>query len=342
MIVLFAGIAGLIPEDVFIMVYLLTMIAIVAYIVASFLYPFFSIAGKPMLAVSFYRSSSESEWAFGKIAESEGGILFRECPGGNKDLLCAEIQSVPFLGTRVPFKMIVLKFPEGVDAAALFDNDYVEPESGLGRIPVRIAYLSGVQIGEMTLSQNTAFKSLKDRILEYFGRRVERIERIPIVYVTRYKIRKIKVLGKASQALKVACSKLLKKLGRDKDPEKAPIVLVTGHKVADIKMLAKITKELKEIAGYQETKGSSKAWVSELGQVRLISTELEELRADNMKLRQIIRGLERIYQSPPSITTASIDIEEESSRRYMYVKQAAVGAGAAVLVFLVLLILGLL
>ena len=339
LLVLFAGFTGIIPPDYFIPAYLMTIFGVFGYIIASFLYPFVTLAGKPMLAVSFYKSSSEAEWTFGKIVESEHGVLFRECPGGNKTLLCAEIESVPFIGTRVPYRLIVLKFPEGVTPDALFDSDYVEPESGFGKIPVRIAYLSGVQIGEMTLSQNTAFKRLRDRILEKLGKKVERIERIPIVLVTRYKVRKIKVLGRVARALKSACSKLQEKMGKGREPEKAPIVLVTGHKVADMRALARVTKDLKEIAGYQEVKGSSKAWVTELGQVRIISTELEELRADNMKLRQIIRGLERIYQSPPSITTASLEIEEEAVRDKV-VKYAGMGLGAVALILLLLFVAG--
>ncbi len=334
MLVLFAGIVGLIPEDLFIVAYLFTIVGVVGYIAASFIYPLFTIAGKPMLAVSFYKNMSETEWAFGRIAETEGGLLFRECPGGNKSLICAEIQSVPFLNTRVPFRMVVLKFPEGVDPSSLFDNDYVEPNSGFGRIPVRIAYLSGVQIGEWVLSQKTAFKTWRDRLLEWFGRRVERIERVPIIYVTRYKLRKVKVLEKAVSVLKRSLR------GGEVSGERAPIILVTGYRAADLRVLSKVSQELKKIAGYQEVKGSAKAWVSEIGQVRVISTELEELRADNMKLRQIIRGLERIYQSPPSITTAPIEIEEGSSSRYEAVKNIGIGVGIAVLAFLVLIILG--
>jgi len=334
MLVIFAGITGIIPEEWFIPLYVAVMVGVVGYIVFSFVWPFFNVAGKHMLALAFYRNSSETEWAFGKIAESEGGIIFKECPGGDKSLICAEIQPVPFLPTRVPFRMVVLKFPEEVDPYALFDSDYVEPESGFGRIPVNVAYISGVKIGEMVLSRNTAFKSWKDKLLEFLGRKVERIEHIPIVYVTRYKIRKIKILEKVTEAIR-------KRFGsaQSNNEERAPVILVTGHKVADLNTLAKIKKELKENAGYQEVKGSAKAWVTELGSIKVISTELEELRMDVMKLRQIVRGMERVYQSPPSITLASIEIQEGTSRMEM-VKQVSMGVAAVVVVLLILLLLG--
>jgi len=332
MVVLMLGLIGLIPEEYFLWVFMGTFAGVVFYLVASFMYPFFTLAGKKMLAVTFYKSSSETEWAFGKIEESEGGILFRECPGGNKTLVCAEIKSVPFLSTRTPFRLIAFKFPEKVDPEALFDSDYVEPDTGVGTIPVNIAYLSGVLIGDMVLPQNTTFKSRWDRFKEWLGRRTERIERVPIIYVTRYKIRNVKALNRLARALR-------RVLPKGEEPEKAPIVLVTGHKVMDLKVLSSVRDDLKKIAGYQEVKGSSKAWVTELGSIKVISTELEELRMDNMKLRQIVRGMERIYQSPPTITTTTMEIEEGSSRAEA-IKNIGLGVGIAVIAFLILLILG--
>ena len=368
------------PEDWFVILFALTFVGVIAYIIMSFLYPFIKVAGKHLVAVSFYKNSSETEWAFGKIVESEGGILFRECPGGDKSTICAEIEPIRFVSTRVPFKLLVLKFPEEVNPAALFDNDYIVPDSGFGQIPVNIAYLSGVQIGEMIVSQNTAFKSLKERLLGFFGRKVERVERAPIVYVTRNKLRNDKielnlklVLDKDKNKVedvsvvepedesgegesndeevveeyKVNENELGENKGDGKEEsqekvneEKAPIVLVTGYKTADIKVLSRISEELKKIAGYQEVKGSSKAWVTELGNVRIISTELEELRADNMKLRQVIKGLERVYQSPPTVTTTTFSLEEEESTREKVLRIAGWVVGAGVAIFLLLVALG--
>lgn len=342
LVVLFLGFTGVIPEDWFLIVYLGVIGGVVVYIVASFLYPYFTLAGKHMVAVSFYKNSSEVEWAFGKVVETEGGMLFRECPGGDKSVLCAEIEPVHFVGTRVPFRLLVLKFPKKVDPYALFDSDYVEPDSGFGRIPVNIAYIGGVQIGEMRISRRTAFKSWRDRLLKVFGRDVERDEVAPVVYVTRNKVRNREV----EIGLKVVLDekKLEGRKGRRgkgvEEVEEAPIVLVTGYKTADINVLGKVSKELREIAGYQEVKGSAKAWVTELGQVRVISTELEELRADNMKLRQVIKGLEKVYQSPPTITTTTFTLEEERSDRAAAVTYAGIGAGLAVIAFLIMLILG--
>ena len=96
--VMLLGFLGVIPPDYFVITFVGLIVAVVGYMVASFLYPFVTVAGKPMLAISFYKSSSESEWAFGKVAETEGGIIFKECPGGSKSLLCAEIEDVPFIG----------------------------------------------------------------------------------------------------------------------------------------------------------------------------------------------------------------------------------------------------
>ena len=333
--VMLLGFLGVIPPDYFVITFVGLIVAVVGYMAASFLYPFVTVAGKPMLAISFYKSSSESEWAFGKVAETEGGIIFKECPGGSKSLLCAEIEDVPFIGTKVPYRLFVLKFPEAVDPSTLFDDDYVEPESGFGKIPVRIAYLSGVQIGEMVLSQKTAFKSFSERFMEKLGKKVERVERVPIILVTRYKLQKLKVLRE-----------LVKRLKRRRGEEgesgevRAPVILVTGFKSRDMKLLSSVVKELKSISGYQEVKGSAKAWVTELGQVKIISTELEELRAETMKLRQVIRGLERVYHEEPTILTTGVVIEEEESTKDKVIKYAGYGLGIAALVFLLLLILG--
>lgn len=335
LVIMLLGFLGVIPPDYFIVVFIGLIVAVVGYMVVSFLYPFVTIAGKPMIAVSFYKSSSESEWAFGKIVETEGGIIFKECPGGGKSLLCVEIEDVPFISTRVPYRLFVFKFPESVDPSTLFDDDYVEPESGFGKIPVRIAYLSGVQIGEMILSHKTAFKSFSERVLEKLGKKVERAERVPIILITRYKLQKLKVLRE-----------LVKRLKRRGEGEggsvkvRVPIVLVTGFKSRDMRLLSGVVKELKSIAGYQEVKGSAKAWVTELGQVKIISTELEELRAEAMKLRQVIRGLERVYHTQPTILTTEVAIEEEEGVKGKIVKYAGYGLGIAALVFLLLLILG--
>ena len=341
--VLLLGYSGILPEEWFLVLFAGTFVGVVAYIILSFMYPFLKVAGKHLVAVSFYKNSSETEWAFGKIVESEGGILFRECPGGDKSTICAEIEPVRFVSTRVPFRLLVLKFPEEVDPYALFDSDYVVPDSGFGQIPVNIAYLSGVQVGEMIISQNTAFKTVKDRLLSFFGRDVERVERAPIVYVTRDKVRNSKVV----QGLKSSFSKAGKEVGGsgevgglDAVEERAPIVLVTGYKTADIKVLSKISEDLKKVAGYQEVRGSSKAWVTELGNVRIISTELEELRADNMKLRQVIKGLERVYQAPPTVTTTTFSLEEAESTRDKVLKAAGWVVGAGVAIFLLLIALG--
>ncbi len=340
-LVLLLGFSGVVPPDYFMLVFMVVMGSVIAYIVISFLYPFIRLAGKPMLAISFYKSSSEVEWAFGKVAEVEGGVLFKECPGGGKSLICAEIESVPFVGTRVPFRLVVLKFPEDVDPESLFDNDYVEPESGFGRVPVRIAYISGVQIGEMVLSHKTAFKTFRDKLLETMGKKVERVERVPIIYVTRYKLLKVKVLKRVVDFLKSLRDKV-RRDSREGDGEvRFPVVLVTGYKAADVKVLNNVVEQLKGDVGYQEVKGSAKAWVSELGQVKIISTELEELRAEVMKLRQVIRGLERIYQSPPSITTVTFNVESEGeSTKDKVVKYGGLSLGALALVLFILFLLG--
>jgi len=334
--VMLLGFLGVIPPDYFVITFVGLIVAVVGYMVASFLYPFVTVAGKPMLAISFYKSSSESEWAFGKVAETEGGIIFKECPGGSKSLLCAEIEDVPFIGTKVPYRLFVLKFPEVADPSTLFDDDYVEPESGFGKIPVRIAYLSGVQIGEMVLSQKTAFKSFSERFMEKLGKKVERVERVPIILVTRYKLQKLKVLGELAKRLRRRQGEEESKSGE----VRVPVVLITGFKSRDMKLLSSVVKELKSIAGYQEVKGSAKAWVTELGQVKIISTELEELRAETMKLRQVVRGLERVYHEEPTILTTGIVIEEEKSTKDKVIKYAGYGLGIAALVFLLLLILG--
>ena len=74
-----------------------------------------------MLAVSFYKSSSEVDWAFGQIVENDGGILFHECLAGNKSLVCTEINRVLFLSTRVLYRLMHFKFPEGVEPGAGFE-----------------------------------------------------------------------------------------------------------------------------------------------------------------------------------------------------------------------------
>ena len=355
--VLLLGYSGILPDEWFLVLFAGTFVGVIAYIIMSFMYPFLKVAGKHLIAVSFYKNSSETEWAFGKIVESEGGILFRECPGGDKTTICAEIEPIRFVSTRVPFRMLVLKFPEEVNPAALFDNDYITPDSGFGQIPVNVAYLSGVQVGEMIVSRNTAFKPLKDRIMEALGKKVERAERAPIVYVTRNKVRNSRVaeaFRKAFGGRPVNTSSPEEGLedgeGVDEgdnlddagegDEGKAPIVLVTGYKTADINVLNRIAGELKRISGHQESRTSGKAWVTELGNVRVISTELEELRAENMKLRQVIRGLERVYQAPPTVTTTTFSLEEAESTRDKVLKAAGWVAGAAVVAFLLLVALG--
>jgi len=73
--------------------------------------------------------------------------------------------------------------------------------------------------------------------------------------------------------------------------------------------------------------------VTGLGQVKVISTELEELRADNMKLRQVIRGLEKVYQSPPVS-------RKRRGTKEKVLKYSGCGLGIAAVVILLLIILG--
>ena len=170
--------------------------------------------------------------------------------------------------------------------------------------------------------------------MEKLGKKVERVERVPIILVTRYKLRKLKVLREIAKRLR-------RRQGEEGESGevRAPVILVTGFKSRDMKLLSSVVKELKSIAGYQEVKGSAKAWVTELGQVKVISTELEELRAETMKLRQVVRGLERVYNAPPTIIFTSFSVEEESTRDKI-LKFAGYGLGIAAVVFLLLLILG--
>lgn len=299
MLVLMAGFTGIIPRQHFLLIYVLTIVGVVGYIVSSFLYPYFTVAGRPFLSVAFYRSSNESEFIFGKIVETKGGILFRECPGGRKNDICVEVQGVPFLETSTPYRLIVLRFPDEVNPDELFDYDYVYPETGIGKVPVRIAYLGGVQVGERTETYKTTFKSIKDRILEKLGKKVEKMEKVPIVYVTRYKI-------------------------------------------ADIRVLNEIKNDLRDHAGfYEDPVKGVKAWVEEFGSIKIISTELEELRAENMKLRQIIKGLERIYHEPPSVVTTVFEVLEESeTRTQKIVKYVGIGLASVAILLFIMFMLG--
>ena len=322
-IILLLGFSGVIPEEYFGYVFIGSFGSIIGYILVSFMYPFFKVAGKPFIAVSFYKSSSEYEWVFGKVKEYEGGTLFRECPGGSKKFLCTEIEPVPFLSTHVPYRLIVLWFPREVNPESLFDNDYVEPDTGFGKIPIRIAYLSGVQVGEIVLTEKTAFKSLGDKFKEFLGKEVERIERTPIVFLTRFK-EKVNKFFKQTKELNI----------------KIPIVMTTGFKVEDIETLTNIVEKLKSETGFHEVNGA-KVWIDEVGKIKIISTELEELRADNMKLRQMVKGLEKVYQTPPTITVATFNLEEESPVKEKVMKYSGIILGAVALGLILMLILGL-
>jgi len=322
-IILLLGFSGIIPEEYFGYTFIGTFALIIGYIVVSFLYPFFKVAGKPFVAISFYKSSSEYEYIFGKVKEYEGGTLFKECPGGSKKFLCAEVEPVPFLSTHVPFRLAVLWFPEEVNPESLFDNDYVEPDTGFGKIPIRIAYLSGVQVGEVILTEKTAFKTLGDKVKEFLGKEVERVERAPIVFITRFKEKVKEILRRA-----------------ENEGVKVPLVLVTGFKSDDIDKLTTILEKLKSKTGLHDVK-DAKVWIDEVGKIKIISTELEELRADNMKLRQLVKGLEKVFQSPPTITTSTFTLEEESPLKEKVAKYSGIIIGAIALGLIILLILGL-
>ena len=73
--------------------------------------------------------------------------------------------------------------------------------------------------------------------------------------------------------------------------------------------------------------------VTGLGQVKVISTELEELRADNMKLRQVIRGWRRCISRLQSRGRGGGTKEK-------VLKYSGCGLGIAAVVILLLIILG--
>ena len=328
------------------------MIGIVlVYPLVAYLIPLQKVSGKRAISITFYTSSSEYETVFGKIKETPTGEIFKECPGApDSSYICVEVEDIPFVPTSTPYKMLVLKFPEPVEPSALFDLDYIYPETGMGKIAMNIAYMSGVKIGEYVIPKKTVMKSFVDRLKEALGMSTEGGDRAPVVYVTRYRLKRLHALRVLASRAKDIFSKMRKAVGALRKVKEAvegevrvPIIYVLGHKVEDMDTLHTITEALKEVSEKgRPAAGSVSAWVSEVGQIQVLSTELEELRVKVKKQAQTIRMLERVIHEPPMIAVSELEIVEEgkglSPQARETLKQALIGVGIGVALLLVLMI----
>jgi hypothetical protein len=205
MVLMMLGFSGVIPADMFITVYILFMLSVIGFIGASFLYPYMVVAGKEFLAISIRKGVNEVEYAFAKIKENEKGeLLAEECPGA-PDMLCIELESVPFLPTEVPFKGLAVKFPNKVTFDSLFDSDYVTPETGIGKIPIRTAYLAGVYIGDYMLARPTnVLPTLKEKVIKKLRKSRVKPERVPIALITWSKPWDVELRKRIKDSLKAA------------------------------------------------------------------------------------------------------------------------------------------
>lgn len=215
---LFAFLEGYIDVVTFLS---LPIVLIGCYMVISWAYPYFKVAGRQFIGVFAYYSSTEAQSCYALVEEiAQPEWIYSEMPKALRErnvvAFFVRVRTFPFLPTKTPWDGIILVFDPKVveqtgekDRRLMFDSlaydDYISPSDVNFRIPVKSVFLAGIVIGEYSKERKIEVVLPRWKVLLYklMHKKESVIERYPIVYVTWSKVHDDTVLEQLRKGVAV-------------------------------------------------------------------------------------------------------------------------------------------